>query len=101
RALFESLADRRGAARAEAHLGSVAVQRGDRARARELYEKARAAFEEMGPAADGDRAQVLYNLLFVAGDAAERERLVGIGLPLAGQAQERILEGRFLSAWGD
>jgi CHAT domain-containing protein/tetratricopeptide (TPR) repeat protein len=101
RALYESVSDRRGVARVDMHLGSVAVQRGERARGRELYEQARTVFEEIGAAADGDRAQALYNLLIVAPGAGERERLVAAGLPLAQQAGDRVLEGRFLSASGD
>jgi CHAT domain-containing protein/tetratricopeptide (TPR) repeat protein len=101
RTLYESLADRRGAARVDQHLGTLALQRGDRARARELYEQARAVFEEIGAPAAGDRAQVLYNLLFVAEGAAERERLVASGLPLAREAKDGVVEGLFLGAWGD
>ena len=101
-ALFEQLGNALGVARVHAHQGSLAHQRDDRARARDLYQAARAAFETIGAAADSDRAQVLYNLalLETSGDPTQG-RLLAEGLDVARRLSDLQLEGRFLQAEAD
>jgi CHAT domain-containing protein/tetratricopeptide (TPR) repeat protein len=100
-ALFEALEDERGAARTQSHLGSVAMQQGRRDEARELYDAAGAAFAALGPASDADRAQVLYNLLFLESDGAREQALTAEGLALARRSGDGVTEGRFLQVEGD
>jgi CHAT domain-containing protein/tetratricopeptide (TPR) repeat protein len=99
--LFEAQADALGAARVRAHLGSLAHQSDDRARARELYGEARASFEAIGAAADRDRAQVLYNLVALETLGDTTRALLVEGLELARRIPDLQLEGRFLQAEAD
>jgi CHAT domain-containing protein/tetratricopeptide (TPR) repeat protein len=100
-ALFEEQADPLGAGRVRAHLGSLAHQRDQRARAFDLYQTARTAFEAIGPAADRDRAQVLYNLVLLETFGDATRPLLDEGLGLARRLPDLQLEGRFLQVEAD
>lgn len=97
-ALYQTLSDRRGAARCYNSLAGVAYAMGDFERAQELYKKAQAEFEAVGDLQA--KAHVLVNRTFLP-NATDPLALLEEALGLARQLGDKRLEGKVLHSWGD
>jgi CHAT domain-containing protein/tetratricopeptide (TPR) repeat protein len=96
---FVDLGDPLDAARVDSHLGAVAAERNEPARARELYVAARQVFLEAGPEALEDLLLVDLNLLISGGDT-DPAPAVEAGLARARELRNPVPWARYLRTQG-